>query len=86
MILSDAKAYPILMPAMERDFENVCTTMRFSYFLRSGMALSPPKSTYASSTITTLSGLFFMMNSTSDKGRLMDVGALGLAITMPPFS
>ena len=74
------------MPAMDLDFENVCTTIRLSYFLSSGIALSPPKSTYASSMITTTSGLFLMINSTLSKGIAIDVGAFGLAITIPPFS
>ena len=48
-------AYPIRSPAMERDLENVLTTKRLSYESIKGSALSPPKSTYASSTITTTS-------------------------------
>ena len=47
-----AMAKPTLEPASERDFENVCTTMTLSYLSMSGSALSPPKSTYASSTTT----------------------------------
>ena len=38
------KSERIRIPAMERDFENVCTTRRFSYLIMSGRQLSPPKS------------------------------------------
>ena len=47
-----AMAKPTLEPASDRDFENVCTTMTLSYLSMNGSALSPPKSTYASSTTT----------------------------------
>ena len=49
-------AKPILDPARERDLENVCTTITLSYLSIRGRALSPPKSIYASSTITSTSG------------------------------
>ena len=49
-------AKPILDPARERDLENVCTTITLSYLSIRGRALSPPKSIYASSTITITSG------------------------------
>ena len=48
-------AKPIRSPASERDFENVPVTSRFSYFSISETLDVPPKSTYASSIITTLS-------------------------------
>ena len=45
-------AYPILSPAIDLDFENVLVTTRLSYLSISANADSPPKSIYASSTIT----------------------------------
>ena len=61
---------------------------RFSYFLRSGSAVSPPKSIYASSITTTLSGFVIRILSISEREIVRPVGALGFAITMfvPKFS
>ena len=77
---------PSLTPAIERDFENVPVTKRFEYFLTKGTALTPPKSIYASSTITTLSGFDFTILSISQMSRHFPVGALGLAITTVLFT
>ena len=49
-----------------------------------GTQLSAPKSTYASSTITTRSGSASSSRWMSSRGTAMPVGALGLAMTMVP--
>ena len=74
------------IPAMERDFEKVCTTSRLSYLSISGTQLSPPKSTYASSMMTTESGFALTISSHTDRSAATPVGAFGFAMTMPPFS
>ena len=73
---------PILAPAIERDLEKVCATRMLSYFFVSGIALSVPKSTYASSTMITLSGFDAAMRSISLTSGAMPVGALGFAIAI----
>ena len=79
-------ANPIRIPAIERDLLKVWTTSRFSYSGIKESALSPPKSIYASSTMTTDSLLCSKMSRKVATSSKIEVGALGLAITMPPFS
>ena len=79
-------AKPILIPAIERDFENVCTTSRFSYLSISGRQLVPPKSIYASSITTTDVGFAFSISSIVSRLSSTPVGALGLGIIIPPLS
>ena len=81
---SAAKPRPRRAPAIDRDFENVCVTSRLSYRSISFTTLSPPKSTYASSTTTIRPGSACSSASITSRGRAIPVGALGLAMTSVP--
>ena len=78
----DPTPKPSLAPAIERDFEKVLVTRRLSYFFTRGTQVSPPKSIYASSITTTLSGLDLTIFSISSTERRIPVGALGFAMKM----
>ena len=67
--------------SIERDLEYVDTTNRFGYLLVSSMLLCAPKSTYASSINTSLSGFPSSISSISSRVNAIPVGAFGLAIT-----
>ena len=82
----EPNAYPILIPAIERDLENVCTTSTLSYSFTKSLADTPPKSIYASSTITTTSLLCSIISLTLSRSIKRPVGALGLGKITPPFS
>ena len=75
-----AIANPRRAPAMERDLENVCVTIRFGSSFVSLTADSAPKSTYASSTVTILSGFDSAIFLISSSVMQIPVGAFGFAI------
>ena len=75
-------AMPSRPPASDRDFEKVWVTSRLLYSLISPTALSVPKSTYASSITTTLSGLLSKIFLIFSMLSGIPVGALGFAIKM----